>query len=85
MSKYKNIRATIIVRVNGLILLVVARNGLTLLPGGRVNRGELPISAAARELYEETGLKATSCPIFLSMSLFQIYTMFFLLRLVVKR
>ena len=60
MSKYKNIRATIIVRVNGLILLVVARNGLTLLPGGRVPRGALPISAAARELYEETGLVATS-------------------------
>jgi len=34
------------------------RNGLGLLPGGVINRSEMAIAAAARELHEETGMIA---------------------------
>jgi ADP-ribose pyrophosphatase YjhB (NUDIX family) len=56
----KRQRATVIVEVDGAILLVETRKGLVLLPGGGLNRGELSIAAAARELNEETGLAATT-------------------------
>lgn len=54
----KRQRATVIVELEGKILLTVDRKELVLLPGGGINRGELPISAAGRELYEETNLEA---------------------------
>lgn len=57
-EKLKRYRATIIVELDGSILLVETRAGLVLLPGGGVNRGETSIAAAARELNEETGLEA---------------------------
>jgi 8-oxo-dGTP diphosphatase len=56
----KRYRATVIVRTEQGVLLAGDRSGLVLLPGGGVDRGELPIAAAARELHEETGLVATS-------------------------
>lgn len=66
MSQYKfnpsnkRLRATVIVEIAGNVLLTVNRNKLVMLPGGGVDRNELPIAVAARELYEETDLMATS-------------------------
>ncbi len=59
-GRKKRIRATVIVKVGGAILLAKNRDGLVLLPGGGVNRGEPPIAGAARELFEETGLAASA-------------------------
>jgi 8-oxo-dGTP diphosphatase len=43
-------------------ILVVSEGGRTYyLPGGGTRRGESRRSAAIRELFEETGLKATKC------------------------
>jgi len=56
----KRQRATVIVERDDALVLVQTRQGLWLLPGGGVSRGELPIAAAARELHEETGLQATA-------------------------
>ncbi|MBF5007245.1 NUDIX domain-containing protein [Diaphorobacter caeni] len=54
----KNHRATVIVPTPQGILLAETRAGLLLLPGGKIERGEVPIAAAARELFEETCLQA---------------------------
>jgi 8-oxo-dGTP pyrophosphatase MutT (NUDIX family) len=59
-NKPKRQRATVIVMLDGAVLLTLTHNGLALLPGGNIERGELAIMAAARELYEETSLIATS-------------------------
>ncbi len=56
----KRTRATVIVRTEQGVLLAGDQSGLVLLPGGGVDHDELPISAAARELHEETGLIAIS-------------------------
>lgn len=53
-------RATVVVRRDGQFLLSLEKNGAWLLPGGKIERGELAICAAARELFEETGLVAES-------------------------
>lgn len=55
----KRNRATAVVEFDGRIVLAETRDGLTLLPGGGINRGEPPLAAAVRELEEETGLIAT--------------------------
>ena len=59
-SSPKRQRSSVIVERDGALLLVQTRQGLWLLPGGGCNPGELPIAAAARELHEETGLRATA-------------------------
>ena len=54
-------RATVIVRRNDRVLVVRDRGRPTYaLPGGGIEKGELPIVAAARELHEETSLEAAA-------------------------
>ena len=54
-------RATVIVRRANCVLVVRDRGRPTYaLPGGGIEKGELPIVAAARELYEETSLEASA-------------------------
>ena len=50
--RQKQNRATVIVKIDGEILLTATRKGLILLPGGGIEKNELPIIAAIRELYE---------------------------------
>ena len=52
-------RATVVVRRAGRVLLVHGRNPTFAMPGGGIEPGESPADAAARELFEETGLRAT--------------------------
>lgn len=56
----KRQRATVIVDIDGRILLVENRGGLLLLPGGGINPDESHAQAASRELGEETRLRAKS-------------------------
>ena len=56
----KRQRATVIVDIDGRILLVENRGGLLLLPGGGINPDETHAQAASRELGEETRLRAKS-------------------------
>ena len=50
------IRATVICEHDGHILFVRKARSKWALPGGKVERDERPVGAAARELEEETGL-----------------------------
>lgn len=60
LPRRKKKRATVIVRTPHGTLLTEDYKGMLLLPGGQIERGELPIAAAARELHEETCLNARS-------------------------
>ena len=56
-------RATVVVIRDGKVLLVRGSSGRFrefAMPGGGIENGELPIVAAARELHEETNLRASS-------------------------
>ena len=53
-------RGTAVVFKNGKVLLVRDRGHHKFsLPGGKIEKGEPTVSAAARELFEELGLSAT--------------------------
>ncbi|HEX8593957.1 MAG TPA: NUDIX hydrolase [Pseudomonas sp.] len=50
-------RATVICKREGMILYVRKAKSKWALPGGKIETGETPEQAAARELSEETGLQ----------------------------
>jgi len=54
------VRATVLLVRHHAVLLVRERGGRWFLPGGEVGHGELPMNAAIRELYEETGAEASA-------------------------
>jgi 8-oxo-dGTP diphosphatase len=54
------VRATVLLVRQHAVLLVKERGGPWFLPGGEVGHGELAMSAAIRELYEETGAEASA-------------------------
>ena len=62
MAKALRDRATVVVIRDGKVLLVrdsSERFREYMMPGGGIENGELPIVAAARELWEQTRLQAT--------------------------
>ena len=61
MTKDLRERATAVVIRNGRVLLVRGRGRAEefMMPGGGIDPGETPMSAAVRELHEETALAAT--------------------------
>ena len=50
---------SVVVPRAGRVLLVRGSNPTFAMPGGGIEPGESPAAAAARELFEETGLRAT--------------------------
>jgi 8-oxo-dGTP pyrophosphatase MutT (NUDIX family) len=63
MAKPLRDRATVLVIRDSKVLLVRGSSGRFrefMMPGGGIEDGELPIVAAARELHEETNLRASS-------------------------
>ena len=50
---------SILVLADGKVVLTNESNGTWWLPGGRIGPAEGPITAAERELFEETGIKTT--------------------------
>lgn len=57
--KVQELNAYAIPFFEGRVLVVKMKNGLWEFPGGGVEWGEEPEKAAVRELWEETGLRAT--------------------------
>ena len=61
---FKNAAMVIIKRKNKILITNQYRRGIKNVsfgfPGGHIKRGETPMNAAKRELFEETGLKAKS-------------------------
>jgi len=57
MSATFRATAKAVIHVNGGVLLIRKPNGMWDLPGGRMDAGEEPWQALAREVAEETGLE----------------------------
>ena len=59
MKHYRSRATAVVIRKGGVLLVRDRGKRHFSLPGGGVHKGEPPLSAAARELYEETGLNAS--------------------------